>query len=90
VVLFENAEKLNPLPAVADLPGSAVDAEMLALYVWLTANRYTEYQKSTLCVGLAEGLSEAYIVAPPEFALAHEKAPLAVDQFASALRAWIT
>ena len=90
VVLFENAEKLNPLPAVADLPGSAVDAEMLALYVWLTANRYTEYQKSTLCVGLAESLSEAYIVAPPEFALAHEKAPLAVDQFASALRAWIT
>ena len=89
VVLFESAEKLNPLPAVEDLPGSAVDAEMLALYVWLAANRYTEYQKSTLCVGMAESLSEAYIVAPPEFALAHENAPLMLDQFASALRDWI-
>ena len=90
VVLFENAERLNPLPAVEDLPGSAVDAEMLALYVWLAAIRYSEYQKSTLCVGLAESLSEAYIVAPPEFTLAHEKAPVTLDQLTSALRAWIT
>jgi hypothetical protein len=89
VVLFENQDKLNPLPAVEDLPGSAIDAEMLALYVWLAANRYTEYQKSTLCVCLAESLSEAYVVAPQEFALGHEKAPVTLDQLATALRAWI-
>jgi hypothetical protein len=89
VVLFENPDKLNPLPAVEDLPGSAVDDEMLALYVWLAAIRYTEYQNSTVCVCLAESLSEAYIVAPPEFALGHETEPVALDQLATALRAWI-
>jgi hypothetical protein len=89
VVLFENPDKLNPLPAVDDLPGSAVDAEMLALYVWLAATRYTEYQRSTVCVCLAESLSEAYVVAPQEFALAHETAPVALDRLAAALRAWI-
>jgi hypothetical protein len=89
VVLFENPDKLNPLPAVEDLAGSAVDAEMLALYVWLAALRYTEYQRSTVCVCLAESLSEAYVVAPPEFPLGHETAPVALDQLATALRTWI-
>jgi len=89
VVLFENAEKLNPLPPVEDLPGSAVDAEMLALYVWLAANRHPEYQTSTACVCLAESLSEAYLVAPQEFPLGHETTPVALDRLAAALRAWI-
>ena len=89
VVLFENPEKLNPLPPVVDLPGSAVDAEMLALYVWLAAIRYPEYQRSTACVCLAESLSEAYVVAPQEFPLGHETAPVALDRLATALRAWI-
>jgi hypothetical protein len=89
VVLFENAEKLNPLPAVQDLPGSAIDAEMLGLYVWLAALRYTEYQRSTACVCLAESLSEAYIVAPQEFPLGHEMAQVGLEQLATTLNAWI-
>ncbi|MGD0128882.1 MAG: hypothetical protein ABSF46_26310 [Terriglobia bacterium] len=89
VLVFENAEKLNPLPPVPDLPGSAIDAEMLSLYVWLAANRYEEYQHSTACVCLAESLSEAYVVAPQEFPLGHETSPVTLDHFADALRAWI-
>jgi hypothetical protein len=89
VILFENPEKLNPLPPVPDLPGSAIDAGMLALYVWLAANRYEEYQRSTACVCLAESLAEAYVVAPQEFPLGRETAPLTLDRFADALRAWI-
>jgi hypothetical protein len=89
VVLFENPEKLNPVPPVPDLPGSAIDAEMLALYVWLAANRYEEYRRSTACVCLAESLSEAYVVAPQDFPLGHETLPVTLDQFAAALREWI-
>jgi hypothetical protein len=89
VVMFENPEKLNPLPPVPDFPGSAIDAEMLALYVWLAANRYAEYQRSTACVCLAESLAEAYVVAPQEFPLGRETAPLTLDRFADGLRAWI-
>jgi hypothetical protein len=89
VILFENPEKLNPLPPVPDLPGSAIDAEMLAPYVWLAANRYEEYQRSTACVCLAESLAEAYVVAPQEFPVGRETAPLRLDRFADALHAWI-
>ncbi len=89
VILFENPEKLNPLPPVPDLPGSAIDAEMLALYVWLAAARYEEYQRSTACVCLAESLAEAYVVAPQEFPLGRETAPVTLDHFTAALHAWI-
>jgi hypothetical protein len=89
VLVFENPEKLNPLPPVPDLEGSAVDAEMLSLYVWLAATRYEEYQRSTVCVCLAESLSEAYVVAPQEFPLGRETAPVTLDHFADSLRAWI-
>jgi hypothetical protein len=89
VLVFENPEKLNPLPPIPDLEGSAIDAEMLSLYVWLAAIRYEEYQRSTVCVCLAESLSEAYVVAPPEFPLGRETAPVALDHFADSLRAWI-
>ncbi|MBZ5668711.1 MAG: hypothetical protein LAO04_03165 [Acidobacteriia bacterium] len=89
VALFDNPDQINPLPAVDDLPGSAVDAEMLALYVWLAALRFEEYQRSTVCVCLAESLSEAYVVAPQEFALGHETAPVTLDRLAADLRAWI-
>ena len=89
VVIFENPEKLNPLPPVPDLPGSAIDAGMLSLYVWLSATRYEEYLHSTACVCLAESLSEAYVVAPPEFTVGHEAAPVTLERFADALRTWI-
>lgn len=89
VAVFDNPDQINPLPAVDDLPGSAVDAEMLALYVWLAALRFEEYQRSTVCVCLAESLSEAYVVAPQEFALGHETAPVTLDRLAADLRAWI-
>jgi hypothetical protein len=42
VAVFDDPDKVNPLPAVDDLPGSAVDAQILALYIWLAATRYSE------------------------------------------------
>jgi hypothetical protein len=89
VAVFDNPDQVNPLPAVDDLAGSAVDAQMLALYVWLAANRYEEYQRSTVCVCVAESISEAYIVAPPEFSLPKSIEPLSVDHLGQSLRDWI-
>ncbi len=89
VAVFENPELVNPLPAVDDPAGSAVDAQMLALYVWLAASRYEEYQKSAVCVCVAESLSEAYVVAPPEFARWRGPELVSLDRFGEALRAWI-
>ena len=89
VVVFENPDQVNPLPAVDDLPGSAADAQILAAYIWMSALRYLEYQRSTVCICLAESLSEAYLVAPPEFALGQSSEPLHVSSVAEALRSWI-
>jgi hypothetical protein len=89
VAVFDNPDQVNPLPAVDDLPGSAVDAQMLALYVWLAAYRYPEYRRSTVCVCVTESLSQAYVIAPPEFALWKETEPVPLDRLGDALRAWI-
>jgi hypothetical protein len=89
VAVFENPDQVNPLPAVDDMPGSAVDAQILALYVWLAAIRYEEYQSSTVCVCIAENISQAYVVAPPEIALFKETEPVSVERLSQALHAWI-
>ena len=89
VAVFDNPDQINPLPAVDDLEGSAIDAQMLALYVWLAATRYEEYQQSTVCVCLAESLSEVRVVAPPEFELLKETEPVSLDWLGQALRNWI-
>jgi hypothetical protein len=90
VAVFDNPDEVNPLQAADDLPGSAVDAQMLALYVWLAASRFEEYQHSTVCVCVAECLSEAYLVAPPEFTIGQVSQPVTVDQLGNALRSWIS
>jgi hypothetical protein len=89
VAVFDNPDQVNPLPAVDDFEGSAVDAQMLALYVWLAAGRYAEYQHSTLCVCIAESVSQAYVVAPPEFTLEQDSRPVSLDRLGHALRNWM-
>lgn len=89
VAVFENPDEVNPLPAVDDLPGSALDAQELALYVWLAASRYDEYRRNTVCLCMAENLSEAYVVAPPEFALWRETEPVPLNRLRAALIHWL-
>jgi hypothetical protein len=90
VAVFENPDKINPLPAVDDLPGSVLDAQVLSLYVWLAASRYDEYRTNTACVCLAESLSEAYVIAPPEFGVFRETQPVPIDRFRAAVVEWLS
>jgi hypothetical protein len=89
VAVFDNPELVNPLPPVDDPAGSAADVQMLALYVWLAAARFDEYQRSTVCVCVAENLSQGYVVAPPEFALGPASETVALDRLRDALHSWI-
>jgi len=89
VAVFDNPDQVNPLPAVDDLPGSAVDAQMLALYVWLAAIRFEEYQRSTACVCMAGSLSQCYVVAPQEFTIWQEAEPVSLDRLGRALCTWV-
>ncbi len=89
VAVFENPDQINPLPAVEDLQGSALDAQVLSLYVWLAATRYEEY-RNAVCMCLAESLSEAYVIAPPEFTLMRDAQPVSLDRCSSALAEWLS
>ena len=89
VAVFDNPDQVNPLPAVDDLSGSSLDAQILALYVWLAARRYEEYQNSTVCLCVAVSLSQAYLVAPPDFSMGNETAAIPLDRLAQALQKWI-
>jgi len=74
---------------VDDLPGRALDAIVLARYVWLAASRYDEYRRNTVCVCMAENLAEAYVIAPPEFALWHEVEPVTLDRLRASMIHWL-
>lgn len=89
VAVFDNPDQVNPLPPVDDLPGSAIDAQILALYIWLAATRYSEYQSQTACVCIAESLSQAYLVAPPDFPLKSDTERSSVGELSQALHEWI-
>jgi hypothetical protein len=89
VVVFENQDQVNPMPAVDDLPGSSLDAQVLAYYVWLAASRYDEYRSNTVCVCLAESLSEAYVIAPPEFDLGRQTEPVTLAKLRAAMIDWL-
>jgi hypothetical protein len=89
VAVFDNADQINPAPSVDDLPGSALDAEMLSLYVWLAAIRFSEYQAHTACVCIAESLSQAYLVAPSDAAISRELEPIKLSRLGELLREWL-
>jgi len=63
IAIFENQQKINLLRDVDDPEGSAIDALILARYVWLSALRYPE-QEQTCCVCVAESSRTAYVIAP--------------------------
>ncbi|MGA8090260.1 MAG: hypothetical protein WCA10_23510 [Terracidiphilus sp.] len=90
VAVFDNPDQVNPAPSVDDVPGSAADAEMLALYIWLAAQRYDEYRRSTVCVCLAESISQAYIVAPPEFTITRGSDTVSLQQLGTSLSTWLS
>jgi hypothetical protein len=50
-------------PRVDDPDGSAIDAGILARYVWLSASRYPEMER-TYCVCVAESANSAYVFTP--------------------------
>ncbi|MBZ5561024.1 MAG: hypothetical protein LAP13_01235 [Acidobacteriia bacterium] len=89
VAVFENQERANPLPAVEDLEGSALDAQVLAYYTGLAAWRYPEYRARTVILCLAEALPRAFLAAPKGFPLEVGSGPLSANRLNAALVEWL-
>ncbi len=63
IAVFENQRRVSSLPDVDDPENSAMDALILARYVWLAACRYPEGEH-TLCVCISEYANSAYVTPP--------------------------
>jgi 20S proteasome alpha/beta subunit len=77
------------LPDTADPAGSAVDAQILARYVWLAASRYEEY-KDALCLCVADAIPAIYAIAPAEHNLFKEQEPMTVERVRQIAREWMS
>ncbi|MFP5237810.1 MAG: hypothetical protein ACLGSD_18090 [Acidobacteriota bacterium] len=65
IAIFENQQTMSALHDVPDPEGSAVDALILARYVWLSVQRYPE-REQTSCVCISESSGTAYVIAPED------------------------
>ncbi|MGA2888812.1 MAG: hypothetical protein ABSE51_12235 [Terracidiphilus sp.] len=88
IAIFENQEKISPVPNTDDPENSAVDAAILAHYLWLAAGRYSEYD-GALCLCVAEHPDSAYVVAPPEMNLRPGTGPVAPKDIYTWIASWI-
>lgn len=89
VAIFENQERASPLPAIEDLPASALDTQVLAHYTVLAAMRYPEYREHTVFLGVAEALPRACLAAPAEFPLKLEAGPTQPARLSASLAEWL-
>ncbi len=64
IAIFENQQRISMLPDVDDVEGSAVDALILARYVWQASSRYPEHEQ-TCCLCVSESRNSVLLIAPP-------------------------
>ena len=78
IAIFENQQRISSLPDVDDPENSAVDALILARYIWLSASRYPEHEQA-ICLCVSELRNTAYLIAPagrsPRWSTARSVAP---------------
>ena len=90
IAIFENQQRVSSLPDVDDPENSAIDAAILARYVWLSASRYPEGEQ-TLCLCLSEYRDSAYVIPPAGKNLGWSpERPIAPDELYSWLAAQLS
>ncbi len=89
LAILENQEHTTPIPDTADPDGSAVDAQILARYIWLAASRYEEYGDA-LCLCIADALPAIYAIAPAQHNLYKEPEPMTVEKVRQIVKEWIS
>lgn len=87
IAIFENQEKLSTAPAVDDPVNSAIDASVLARYVWLAASRHPEYEHA-VCLCVAEHLHSARLIAPAGSSLEKISGAIPAAELCRAIRDW--
>src|SRR5207245_9473927 len=90
LLLFSSARPTDQVPALEDPLGSFIDAEQLAYYVWLNAEKSAAYRGRTLYLLLAEGVDEMLAIRPgPPRTGTAELPEAALPEVAATMAAWL-
>lgn len=89
IAILEDQEHTSPLPDVEDPEGSAIDARILARYIWMAASRYEEYE-SALCLCIADAVPAVYAIAPAGHPLLEQTEPMTMKRVREILGEWIS
>jgi hypothetical protein len=69
IAIFENQQRISELPDVDDPQGSAIDASILARYIWMSVERFPEGEQ-TAFLAISESAQSAYLSLPSDSASA--------------------
>jgi len=89
IAILEDQEHTSPLPNTADPEGSAVDAQILARYVWLAASRFDEY-KNAVCLCVADSLPAIYAITPAGHNLFADSQPMTIERVRRIINEWVS
>ena len=87
LAVFEDQGRANPVEEQDDAPGSLIDAQILANYVFLATLRLPSYAERTLGVFAIEGNSEVQATGLP--AAAWPSGPLSSSELAGGIVRWL-
>ncbi len=90
LLLFSKPRPTDQIPILQDPLGSFVDAELLAYYIWLNAEKGLPYRDHTLYLLLAEDVDEMLAVAPSSRGTASKALPSAsLPDVAATMAHWL-
>lgn len=89
IAILEDQEHTSPLPDSPDPEGSAIDAQILARYVSLSAFRYEEY-KNAVCLCVADAIPAIYAIAPSGHDLFKESGPMTIEKIRKIVEEWVS
>ena len=89
ITILEDEKHIGPLPDTADPEASAVDAQILTRYTWLSASRYGKY-KNAVCLCVANAVPAIYAIPPAGHSLFEEAEPMTVEKIRGIIAEWMT
>ena len=89
VLIYTDQDAANPIPTQMDTLGSYVDLEVFYQYVWQEFEKYAEYRRNTAYLFVGDGLDEMLTIAPTDFPLLQETAPIALAEVHQHAKRWL-
>ncbi|HZT37910.1 MAG TPA: hypothetical protein VFA28_08420 [Bryobacteraceae bacterium] len=89
LLIYADQDRVSEIPSQMDALGSYVDLEIFYQYLWQEFEKYPEYRRNTAYIFVGEGMDEALVIAPPDFPLKPDAAPVSLTVVNRRMREWV-